>query len=237
MAQLSVREAAAQLGVHPTRVTQWVASGKIRADWVDGPHGRVRLISDDALAAVRRELGSREADDASPQTADPSSQEAEGNPDLLARARAVESYTAGLATTAIAPAVSRLVETIEQLIKENGDLREEVGSLKARLEAAQPTLGDPVDVRHDDAPAAAVSGLASEEWESLRKRLDRLSAPAVTASPLESTSTPASSDERFAPQTPASVPPYEPQQRLDRPTRRLRPVPPWTRVMSWIRGF
>src|SRR3954471_21880427 len=186
MAQLSVREAAAQLGVHPTRVTQWVASGRIRADWVDGPHGRVRLISDDALAAARRELGCREADDASAQAADPSSEEAEANADLLARARAVESYTAGLATTAIAPAVSRLVETIEQLIRENGDLREEVGSLKARLEAAEATVAEPVDAVHEDAPEAAVSGLPSEEWESLRERLDRLSEPARSTAPLES---------------------------------------------------
>jgi len=235
MAQLSVREAAAQLGVHPTRVTQWVASGRIRADWVDGPHGRVRLISDDALAAARRELGCREADDASAQATDPSSEEAEANADLLARARAVESYTAGLATTAIAPAVSRLVETIEQLIRENGDLREEVGSLKARLEAAEATVAEPVDAVHEDAPEAAVSGLPSEEWESLRERLDRLSEPARSTAPLESA--PAQARQDLSTPSAASVYPYESQQRLGRPTRRLRPVPPWTRVMSWIRGI
>jgi len=235
MAQLSVREAAAQLGVHPTRVMQWVASGRIRADWVDGPHGRVRLISDDALAAARRELGCQEADDASPQTMDPSSEEAEANADLLARARAVESYTAGLATTAIAPAVSRLVETIEQLIRENGDLREEVGSLKARLEAAEATVDEPFDPMHQDSSEAAVSRLASEEWESLRERLDRLSQPTRSTAPLETA--PARASQDLPTQSVASVPPYEPQQRLGKPTRRLRPVPPWTRVMSWIRGI
>jgi len=235
MAQLSVREAAAQLGVHPTRVTQWVASGRIRADWVDGPHGRVRLISDEALDAVRRELGCREADDGSLQTPDPSSEEAEGNADLLARARAVESYTAGLATTAIAPAVSRLVETIEQLIRENGDLREEVGSLKARLVAAEATVDEPIDPMRQGAPEAAVNGLASEEWESLRERLDRLSEPARSTVPLESASAPANQD--LPTRSVAPVPPYEHEQRLGRPTRRLRPEPPWTRVMSWIRGI
>jgi excisionase family DNA binding protein len=235
MAQLSVREAAAQLGVHPTRVTQWVASGRIRADWVDGPHGRVRLISDEALDAARRELGCREADDASPQTTDPSLEEAEGNADLLARARAVESYTAGLATTAIAPAVSRLVETIEQLIRENGDLREEVGSLKARLEAAEATVDEPIDPMRQGASEAAVNGLASEEWESLRERLDRLSEPARPRAPLESASAPANQD--LPTRSVAPVPPYEHERRLSRPTRRLRPEPPWTRVMSWIRGI
>src|SRR5215211_3652380 len=233
MAQLSVREAAAQLGVHPTRVTQWVASGRIRADWVDGPHGRVRLISDEALDAVRRELGCRDADDGSLQTPNPSSEEAEGNADLLARARAVESYTTGLATTAIAPAVSRLVETIEQLIRENGDLREEVGSLKARLEAAEATVDEPIDPMRQGAPEAAVDGLASEEWESLRERLDRLSEPARSTAPLESTPAPASQD--LPTRSVAPVPPYEHERRLGRPTRRLRPEPPWTRVMSWIR--
>src|SRR3712207_4726504 len=115
MAQLSLREAAAELGVHPARITHWIAIGKIGADWVDGPHGRSRQIDSAALDALRREVN---AHSAPPDTGDgPVSRDA--NADSLARARAVESYTAGLAATAIAPAVARLVETIEQLTREN----------------------------------------------------------------------------------------------------------------------
>ena len=181
MANLSIREAAAELGVHPARVTHWIASGKLRAEWVDGAHGPTQRIDSAALAGLRPEIVGgppRSNGDSSLQPVSPG--------EALARARAVESYTAGLAATAIAPAVSRLVETIEHLTRENGDLREEIGALKARLDAssAPNARTDDVDGPASEPSDADVNGLSQEQWESLRVRLERLSEPlSVTEQP------------------------------------------------------
>jgi excisionase family DNA binding protein len=211
MAQLSVREAAAELGVHPARITQWIASGKIRAEWVDGPHGRMRLIDDDALIAMRRELRLLEPRESAAIHDESAHVDPDADPEPLVRARAVESYTAGLAATAIAPAVSRLVETIERLIRENGDLREEIGALKASAEKEVRAQDQVPEEEPEAAPNRASAGLADEEWDTLRERLDRLSAPASTAP-----STPSKDSSRP-------------------PARRPRRRTGWGRMVTWLR--
>jgi helix-turn-helix protein len=216
MAQLSVREAASELGVHPARVTQWIASGKIHAEWVDGPHGRMRLIDDDALSAMRRELRAPEANDPAVSDAEAAPTDGDAEPEPLARARAVESYTAGLAATAIAPAVSRLVETIERLIRENGDLRQEIGALKERLE----TSPNGVEAEPASSPVSAPSGLAEAEWDVLGERLDRLSQPMPTQPATDGTPTEATES--------------TPQLHV-RNVGRRRSRSPWTRMAAWLR--
>jgi excisionase family DNA binding protein len=218
MAQLSLREAAAELGVHPARITHWIASGKIRAEWIDGPHGRSRRIDADALNTLRRELRA----ESDPSNTDNGPAGANTNPDSLVRARAVESYTAGLAATAIAPAVSRLVETIEQLTRENGDLREQIGGLKARLEA-HATVNDakddgdgPLDGSMDGEPRR----LAHEHWDTLRERLDRLSQPLSESETAPVTTTSAASPAKEA---------------GPRSRKRHRRPSPWERLEAWLR--
>jgi hypothetical protein len=217
MAHLSVREAATELGVHPARVTHWIASGRLRADWIDGPHGPTRRIDSAALASLRREI----VGGPSPSAGD-STFQSPSSGDALARARAVESYTAGLAATAIAPAVSRLVETIEHLTRENGDLREEIGALKARLDA-RSTSGPPTeDV--DEPPSQPTdgesNGLSQEQWESLRVRLERLSEP------IAATEQPASYE--------SEPPPVAGETAAE--SRRGRRPTLWGRLTDWIRG-
>jgi excisionase family DNA binding protein len=213
MAHLSVREAAAELGVHPARVTHWIASGRLRAEWVDGPHGRARRIDSDTLAALRREMArERESSEA-----EPAAGLSDSGPDSLARARAVESYTAGLAATAIAPAVSRLVETIEQLTRENGDLREEIGALKARLAARASAEHGDAEVETGYVPASGPNGLSDDQWQSLRERLDRLSQPLTDTGPSD-----------------PDPPPARREDHATLPRRRRRPSP-WARLTSWMR--
>jgi hypothetical protein len=218
MTSLSVREAAAELGVHPARITHWIASGRIRAEWVDGPHGRTRSIDDSALMAMRREL--RGPDPHAPSVAQPDPGQEQASPEALSRARAVESYTAGLAATAIAPAISRLVETIERLTRENGDLREEIGALKARLDVERNGRTD--DHRETDSPDAPgqATGLSDDQWATLGEKLDRLSQP-TNAAPVNN-GPPAARDSS------ATQSPYL------RPRKKPR-VSPWERVMSWLR--
>jgi hypothetical protein len=214
MAQFSVREAAAELGVHPARITHWIAIGKIHADWIDGPHGRARGIDTEALNALRRELHAEP--DLSSEDNGPS--RADVNRDALVRARAVESYTAGLAATAIAPAVSRLVETIEQLTRENGDLREQIGSLKARLDAhASPGDASEVDDDSQGEPSGATpSGLGQQQWDTLRERLDRLSQPLSTPESAPAATAPVLRDPENG-------------------ARRRRRPSPWERLSAWLR--
>lgn len=173
MDPLTVREAADALGVHPARITHLITSGRLIAEWAEGAHGRERRVDPAAIAAIRRDLGLGEPPDEPDVVAEPD-QPTRSKTEGLARARAVESYTAGLAATAIAPAVSRLVETIEQLIRENGDLREEVGALKARLETVTPP---PEPDLSPGTIAPERVGMTSAEWELLNARLERLSEP------------------------------------------------------------
>jgi hypothetical protein len=217
MAHLSVREAATELGVHPARLTHWIASGKLRAEWVDGPHGPTRRIDSEVVASLRREIVGK------PLTSGvDSGVQSQSSGDSLARARAVESYTAGLAATAIAPAVSRLVETIEQLTRENGDLREEIGLLKARLEARSTSDASTADV--DSTPGQPLegesNGLTQEQWESLRVRLERLSEPLPATEPPTSL-------ERDSP--PA-------RRETGSESRRGRRPTPWERLTNWLRS-
>ena len=243
MAHLSVREAATELGVHPARVTHWIASGRLHAEWVDGAHGPTRRIDSAALAGLRPEI----VGGPPPSNGDSSLQRVSPE-EALARARAVESYTAGLAATAIAPAVSRLVETIEHLTSENGDLREEIGALRARLDAssAPNARTDDVDGPASEPSDAEPNGLSQEQWESLRVRLERLSEPlagteqppssesgppVVTEQPPSSESKPLAITEQ--PPSSENEPRFAYRETGPEPRRGRRPTL-WRRLTNWL---
>ena len=160
---------------------------------------------------MRRELRLQEPQQSIASRDDIVPDDVEADPESLGRARAVESYTAGLAATAIAPAVSRLVETIEQLIRENGDLREEIGALKASAEKEVNAREQVSEEESEAAPNRASAGLADEEWDTLRERLDRLSAPPSRAPSIPSKDSSAA--------------------RVRRPRRRTG----WGRMVTWLR--
>lgn len=183
---VSIPEAAHILHVHPARVAHWIAVGRLHAVAVTET-GRDEYVLDRvAVEDLQALLNPRPISEKHEEV----SAVAEGSPagvDPLERARAVESYTAGLAATAIAPAVSRLVETIERLIAENGELREQNGRLKAQLEL--PSGRQPMPDRTPDVQATEETVETTHtpdrpgptaDWTELSERLDRLSEPMIT---------------------------------------------------------
>lgn len=221
---LSIAEAAQLLGVEPALVIRWIESGRLEAAWSFGPHGPQRSINRSvALAFQAAQVTPGEAGQA-PGESDQANVE-----DKLARARAVEDYTAGLAATAIAPAVARLVETIERLIAENGNLREETGRLKGELAAlnapAHEPLRSPAAEIENPKGATSASGLTAGEWSALEQRIDRLAQP--PAAPERESAGGPSRDS--APQDWGREPP---RARPERPNRR-----PGTKFSRWLRRF
>lgn len=218
---MSIAEAAQILGVHPARVAHWIGSGRLEPVASADRSGQRHDLDRATVLALRNDLRRQPSAEPQPERRDL----VESAIDPLSRARAVESYTAGLAATAIAPAVARLVETIDRLIAENGNLREENGRLKAEVAAAERLSIAPDATSATSEPPSAV-GLSQAEWSSLGERIERLSRP-VSEPPIDASGPP-------IPPAPARGPVSEERSTAERAGRRRKPIGPVRRFSAWV---